>query len=233
MDTPATAADVPQGRNVAIVHAAQPVDFVAACPAAPSLLCCTMYHLDKDTGVKSGSIMLVNVDVEALNDTDHPSPAVLQVIDTDAVFDAKWVTTSTTCGLLTATAGGTVDYWLLSPSDIPVTAPVLVKQSLLSVSPMAAVYVDVLNATVDAVDTASTKEIMVARSDGWLSRCTLAEAALSCQQEWSAHSYDGSVPAEIWVCKWDQHDNGNTAWSGGDDALLKCWDVRCVSAFKI
>ena len=65
---------------------------------------------------------------------------------------------------------------------------------------------------------------LMSSTAGWLYVCALAEGGgLRCARSWRAHDLEG------WAVAFDEADPA-ALYSGGDDAMLKRWDLRCDAA---
>ena len=73
--------------------------------------------------------------------------------------------------------------------------------------------------------------IAVSLSNGEMSICGSREASLSVLHKWKAHTLPYvHTPAEVWITSFDPSDR-NCVFSGGDDGLLKQWDMRMVDTY--
>ena len=72
--------------------------------------------------------------------------------------------------------------------------------------------------------------LVVARSDGCVSFVALdAPGGPAVAATWRAHSL-GGAPIEVWVAAASPHASGaHTVWSGGDDSMLRGWDLRALA----
>ena len=67
-------------------------------------------------------------------------------------------------------------------------------------------------------------ELALSSTAGWLYVCAMAEGgAPRCTRSWQAHELEG------WAVAFDEADPA-ALYSGGDDAVLKRWDLRCDAA---
>jgi diphthamide biosynthesis protein 7 len=65
----------------------------------------------------------------------------------------------------------------------------------------------------------TSNDIITSLSSGHLSHLTPTPTGYTTTSTWSAHTY------EPWICAFDAWDP-NRIWSGGDDCILKSWDLR-------
>lgn len=73
--------------------------------------------------------------------------------------------------------------------------------------------------------------IAVSLSNGEMAVCGNRDGALSTLHKWKAHTLPYvNTPAEVWITSFDPNDN-NCVFSGGDDGLLKQWDLRMVDDY--
>ena len=73
--------------------------------------------------------------------------------------------------------------------------------------------------------------IAVSLSNGEMSVCGHRDGSLCTLHKWKAHTLPYvNTPAEVWITSFDPNDN-NCVFSGGDDGLLKQWDLRMVNEF--
>lgn len=83
--------------------------------------------------------------------------------------------------------------------------------------------------TTSASLTASYSNGMVAIHD--VTKCPeTGRYTITERDSWLAHTLFGSTPAEVWSTCFAA--NGKIVMSGGDDAKLKFWDVRCSSTAR-
>lgn len=74
--------------------------------------------------------------------------------------------------------------------------------------------------------------IAVSLSNGEMSICAHREDSLSVLHKWRAHTLPYvHTPAEVWITSFDPNDR-NCVFSGGDDGLLKQWDLRVVDSYS-
>ena len=72
-------------------------------------------------------------------------------------------------------------------------------------------------------------QIAVSLSNGKMSVCGYREGSLEVLHKWNAHTLPyTTIPAEVWITSFDPQDK-NVVFSGGDDGILKQWDLRLQS----
>jgi hypothetical protein len=221
------------------IRSAKPCDSVEVCG---EFIACSTYEL-RD-GIKTGAVELYRV-------SEGPTQmlAIDQVdsVSCDAVFDSKWAMIGPSIALLSVTsAAGLVTSFLESPGRLRTTDT----HRLCSDASVSCLSIDMLSGWAGSHEL----DVIVSRSDGMLSVCKLVGSVPDATSEtatagslpvsslevvhtvqWAAHSYAPGVPAEVWCASWrpcPEKACGASAttvvWSGGDDALLKGWDVRWV-----
>ena len=68
--------------------------------------------------------------------------------------------------------------------------------------------------------------VAVSLSNGQMSICGHRDGSLEVLQKWNAHTLPyTTIPAEVWITSFDPQDK-NTVFSGGDDGIMKLWDLR-------
>lgn len=72
--------------------------------------------------------------------------------------------------------------------------------------------------------------IAVSLSNGKMATCIKEEDSLIVKDKWNAHSLMPGVPAEVWITSFDPQDS-NVLFSGGDDGIMKQWDLRMISSY--
>jgi diphthine methyl ester acylhydrolase len=172
------------------------------------IYCC--YELNKETCRKSGSVNLIHIDDENGNVVPVDS------VQSSAVFDAKWNLHHQDGSekiIATANYGNTVHIWKVENSElIEVTSCLLdedTSQSCLSLHWL------------------ERDRIITSTSDGKLCyfdvsvENTCVKSPIS---TWNAHTLYSS-PIETWIVSGSNTDS-NIVWSGGDDSVLKGWDIR-------
>ena len=181
------------------------------------IYCC--YELNKETGVKTGSVNLIHVN----DDTGAVIP--VQSVETRAIFDCKWNPFLETNSFgsyrkVFATANFTqcIQIWNIDEnSSLKELLSCKIgedeSQSCLSLHWM------------------ENNRIITSTSDGKLFFFDLNIASrevASPISSWDAHSLYGS-PIETWIVSGSRV-NPNVVWSGGDDSELKGWDLRSFSS---
>jgi diphthamide biosynthesis protein 7 len=231
-------------------------DSVETCPCAfsiaglPSpLIACATYQLDTETGDKRGALALLSVGAGEWRPPEGRAAGVmvaqgplrlLHRTECPAVFDCKWQRVAAGPLLGVACYGNaSVQVYSLEEGH-GVAGPSLslaASLALLEHSPAAsALSLDWLSGGAGGAEGAGDHQLIVSRSDGYLSLCRLLPTAgggdhtgaLVEEQSWRAHQLGGS-PIEAWIAAVNRH-NTSVIWSGADDAKLKGWDTRCVSA---
>jgi diphthamide biosynthesis protein 7 len=183
-------------------------DCVVWCPIKDNehLLVCTTYQLTD--GIKSGSILLFSS--PSLNDF-----ILLQTVsDLPGIFDAKWKPQVMTDGkvlLATVDSAGYVSVYSLCSESVGFT-----KVTSINIFPEETVSPMVLYLDWSPHD---TKSLVVTSSNGYVTLINYINTKLSIQQQWKGHSF------EAWVACFDENDP-NVLYSGGDDSLMKCYDLR-------
>lgn len=77
----------------------------------------------------------------------------------------------------------------------------------------------------------SNPQLAVSLSNGQMSICSLDDGSLGVKEKWNAHTLFGGEPAEVWITSFDPQDS-NVVYSGGDDCIMKQWDLRLVGSYS-
>lgn len=209
------------------IHSLLPCDSVET---FKNLVACSTYKLKED-GSKTGAIELYRL-------LEGGELELRAVSDCDAVFGSRWLHGSRTFLVSVTSSAGIVVHAL---SEESCSLECELTHRFEANPDMSCLSVDVLQSGVDC----PTTSLAVSRSDGRISVCTFSEgparaSSIEVVAEWDAHSYGRLAPAEVWCAAWRQRASGSGApaacdfgtvlWSGGDDALLKGWDIRCVES---
>lgn len=75
------------------------------------------------------------------------------------------------------------------------------------------------SASREAHSTRSSNDIITSLSSGHLAHLVATSTGYITSSQWQAHAY------EPWTTAFD-HWDPNRVWSGGDDCVLKAWDIR-------
>lgn len=70
-----------------------------------------------------------------------------------------------------------------------------------------------------SLDVSVGNSILASRNDGHVDYWRHISESQAATASWQAHEYDA------WICRFDRH-QPNLVYSGGDDGLLKLWDMR-------
>ncbi|KAF7306931.1 WD-REPEATS-REGION domain-containing protein [Mycena indigotica] len=192
-----------------------PADSVEFCPhpTADNIFVCGTYYLDASaphgpTQKRTGQCLLFRID------QDHKVNK-LQGIDLPAVPDMKWRHHPSDAPLLA-----------IADSEGNISLHELQESQLQSHSSVACAPSDVLCLSLDWSNRRNTSpdtSLVVSLSNGSLCLLRLddqgSSSGLRILDTWHAHDF------EPWIAAWDYWDM-NSIFSGGDDMILKIWDVR-------
>ncbi|KAI9335677.1 WD repeat-containing protein 85 [Obelidium mucronatum] len=150
---------------------------------------------------------------------DADSKTEVLRFDCAAVLDAKW-SHQKIAGLATvciADAKGNVSLYTLDNHDKKALNPLTTYSNNLE---------NILCLSVDWSNrlSNSSQNIIVSQSNGHLTLLEVAESSLVEKETWIAHEF------EAWIGAFDQWKPESVVYSGGDDCILKCWDIRSGSA---
>ncbi|KZT44366.1 WD40 repeat-like protein [Sistotremastrum suecicum HHB10207 ss-3] len=195
-----------------------PADAVEFCPfpGSTDLVVCGTYKLLETPGEKQqrkGQCILLKVDKQ--ENRIHS----LQSLSFPAVLDLKWESWMSDPNFLilaVADSEGHITMCRLDHQDY--------KALLTPIQTISCGSTDVLCLSLDWSDRkddgfVSTGALVASSSDGHLSLLKDNGSDIQLTMSWHAHDY------EPWVAAWDYWDP-NTVYSGGDDLILKSWDVR-------
>lgn len=220
---------------------------------APRLALLGSYHLDKDTGVKTGELGLLALEADPER-AGQLRWAPGHTLACRAVFDAKVAPVAAPAGLggpliAVATAGGVgVDLVTVAWGGAPEGAAASAALAPLASHRLAPDDPDVsalslgwvppapLGAAGAPLPAEAPRQLLVSRSDGRLSLVDVeappgggggGEGAWGLREAagWQAHALCGA-PIEVWVGAPNARWDPHVAWSGGDDGTLKGWDLR-------
>lgn len=207
-------------RTLAAYDTQQPADCVECVPARAHdatsnvrLVVCT-YLLDTATNNKRGSLQFMCMGESS------DAPVLEHRIDTGAVFDGKWACTHTHTPVLaycTHNSHVGLVSWL---QDAP---PAEIASVNLSVGEESASVLAVHWPTPQCED-----GLLASTAAGRVHSMAASAERLECGLTWKAHWYPGGTSAEVWTVA-APLGNVHEVWSGGDDARMRGWDMRCVA----
>ncbi|XP_058821215.1 diphthine methyltransferase-like isoform X1 [Topomyia yanbarensis] len=188
-------------------------DSVEWCPHSPHrhLFVCGTYQLDKDETNNSGSsqttrkgrILLFSYNIES------NSLTLKQTIETSAILDQKWHQRKPL--LAVVNANSEVILYNLSSEDQLIQTDVL-KIPIQDEGEQLALSLDW---------TTRGDRALVSDSKGGISVIGVDDHGMHQQNRWKAHNF------EAWTCAFDKS-NDNIVYTGGDDAVLCIYDIRCL-----
>lgn len=191
-------------------------DSVEWCPTNPPYFVCGTYQLiegitgsdtlkSSENNSRIGSIILFKYD------SAKKSVTKLQTIYTAAVTDMKWYNASGESLLAVTGSSGKIDLYSFIENN-----------GTYKLENLSSLNVCTPNLSL-SLDWARTEALKVAISDsgGCVSvvDCSENGCGFSLHQKWKAHNFDAWITAfDCW--------NKSVVYSGGDDCLLKSWDIR-------
>ncbi|XP_058455272.1 diphthine methyltransferase isoform X2 [Malaya genurostris] len=190
-------------------------DSVEWCPHRPhrNLFACGTYQLDENEtnncgsshAVRKGRLLLFSYNIE------NNSLTLKQTIETSAILDQKWHQQIPSVAVVNAS--GEVVMFNLSLEEQ------LTKIDILSI-PITDGGSDQLALSIDW--TKQGDRALVSDSNGGISIIRTDKCGMRIQNRWTAHAF------EAWTCAFDKA-NDNVVYTGGDDAVLCVYDIRCLN----
>lgn len=163
-----------------------------------------------ETG-RIGRIYLYKYDIY-LDDLER-----LDVVETAAILDAKWLVLSNKCVLIAASALSEILVYELKSDD---------RLHLIDTISLAANGDEnLLTLALDVRTTASsshTENLIASDSHGQCSLLTVTQSNIVKERTWKAHSF------EAWTCAFDKY-NSNIVYTGGDDTFMHVYDIRAAA----
>ncbi|KAI9632499.1 WD40-repeat-containing domain protein, partial [Dioszegia hungarica] len=163
---------------------------------------------------RTGRLLLFKVD------QDQSTFSELQRIDTAAILDAKWSPhLEGGCPVLAvADAKGGITRYALSTELVSLHSTL----ERVEVTEDTTLCLSLDYARCPARSASPTSnDLITSLSSGHLTHLTPTPTGYVSTSSWQAHAY------EPWIAAWDVWDP-NRVWSGGDDCVLKVWDVRML-----
>lgn len=136
---------------------------------------------------------------------DGTTPTEESRVETAAILDAKWNPHSTAPELAVADAKGAITFYAVAPTSLSQTQALHVAEESTLVLSLA--Y------------SPTPGSIISSLSNGSLAHIT-GESEYTVSSQWHAHEF------EPWITTFSDE---NTVWSGGDDCVLKRWDLRSAT----
>lgn len=137
----------------------------------------------------------------------------LDVIETAAILDAKWLVVANKCFLLAASALSEVLVYELRTDD---RLHFIDTINLASDSDE-----NLLALSIDVRGTTNSENLLASDSRGMVSLMTVTKSNIVKERSWKAHSF------EAWTCAFDKW-NPNVVYTGGDDTFLHIYDIRAA-----
>jgi len=200
-------------RQLHLENVVQTADSVEALDS--SVFACATYQLQKSTPTPTedktvipdkrvGSIGLYRIIHQYQNSQFKVTQT--QVISCNGVLDMKWSSSAKGDILAVADSSGNCILYDYKKDNVQVSKTVCIDQSVLALS-------------LDWVKTPMPEKIIVSLSNGELALIQVHDERMEPLNIWKAHCF------EAWITAADFTDE-NIIYSGGDDCLLKLWDVR-------
>ncbi|KAJ3049413.1 Diphthine methyltransferase [Rhizophlyctis rosea] len=142
-------------------------------------------------------------------------------VDTAAILDMKWYFDEQYSKpiLTTVDARGQTCLYALEKNPAPSLTPLLTHSN----EKVRTLTLSLSFSVPYSTKKADSRQLAISESDGTASTLTLTPTSLTRTQEWKAHNY------EAWIVAWDYWKNEQFVWTGGDDSLLKGWDLRVAT----
>lgn len=135
----------------------------------------------------------------------------LDVIETAAILDAKWLIVSNRCLLIAASALSEILVYELKSDD---------RLHLIDTINLSSEGDEnLLTLAIDVRGTPNLENLIASDSRGMVSLLTVSESKIVKERTWKAHSF------EAWTCAFDKW-NSNVVYTGGDDTFLHVYDIR-------
>ncbi|KAJ7254105.1 WD40 repeat-like protein [Mycena haematopus] len=213
-----------------------PADSVEFCPhpAAPHVLVCGTYNLERNTIVSEGSKQkrtgqCLVYKVEPPLSASEATLREIQAIDLPAVLDMKWCHRSESSSPLLGIADSEGNISLHEWKENQLESHSSISCAPSDVLCLSLDWSNRRHHTWDSLHLMSRNpnygllsalgSLIVSLSNGSLCHLSPNESGLSITDSWHAHDF------EPWIAAWDYWDS-SIIWSGGDDLKLKGWDIR-------
>lgn len=126
----------------------------------------------------------------------------MDVVETAAVLDTKWLVINNKCLLIAASALADVLVYELRPDK---RLHIVDKYGLAD-----DMDGSLLTLSVDVRDTTDRENVIASDSRGSVTLLTVTDTGITKERSWKAHNF------EAWACAFDKW-NSNVVYSGGDD----------------
>lgn len=145
---------------------------------------------------------------------------LLDVIDTAAILDAKWMIINKKCLLVAASALSEIIVYELKADDDHLHF--VDKINLATENDE-----NLLTLAIDVRTSANSSENLIASdSRGVVTLLTVTQSNIIKERSWKAHSF------EAWTCAFDKW-NPNIVYTGGDDTFMHIYDIRAPEVQQI
>lgn len=137
----------------------------------------------------------------------------LDVIETAAILDAKWLVVSNKCLLIAASALSEILVYELRADD---------RLHLIDTINLASESDEnLLTLAIDIRGLINTENLIASDSSGKVSLLKVTQNQIVKERTWKAHSF------EAWTCAFDKW-NANIVYTGGDDTFMHVYDIRAA-----
>ncbi|KAL5277068.1 DPH7 family protein [Megaselia abdita] len=193
-------------------------DSIEWCPCEEyqSFFVCGTYQLEENKSTTELSAPCKRKGRIYLYHFDSSSEEIKEMfrVETAAILDMKWLTHLDIPLLTSANAIGEIEIYQLEDNSLK---KIITEELNPEDEDLLALSLDWNH---------KTKQICVSDSKGGVTLFKYDNGSLLKESHWSAHNF------EAWICAFDDW-NQNLLYTGGDDTLFHCFDIRCPKeAFK-